>query len=109
MLQPMDVTPVEVMAKLGELDADEIARLFTDLHVTGRVGGSTSCPVAAYVTQETGVRVHVLGKAWRTMGCLDVNQPCPPSVKLFVQMFDNGCYPDLVRETPAYLAAILHI
>jgi hypothetical protein len=92
----MDVTPAEVIAKLGELAPGEIARLFTDLGIRGWPARSMSCPVAVYVRQETGVRVYIFGPTWRTIGCLDVVELVPQSVREFVDLFDDLCYPGLI-------------
>jgi hypothetical protein len=41
----MDITPEEAITKLGELSPSEIARLFTDLGIRGRIALSIACPV----------------------------------------------------------------
>jgi hypothetical protein len=59
-------TPAEVIAKLGELEPDEIARLLADEWIVGEVAAARECPVARYVHQQTGVLVFVGAGQWRT-------------------------------------------
>jgi hypothetical protein len=83
-------TPAEVIAKLGELDADELARLFADEDIVGTFG-SYECPVARYVHQQTGEHVHVYGTAEWVHGKRVFSLPA--SITEFVKRFDSERYP----------------
>jgi hypothetical protein len=88
-------TPAEVIAKLGELTPDEIARLFADEDIVGEPGAADECPVARYVRQQTGQPVSINCGAW----CVDWDHGLlPESVKAFVTLFDSGRYQHLIEE-----------
>jgi hypothetical protein len=88
-------TPAEVIAKLGELTPDEIARLFADEDIVGEPGAADECPVARYVHRQTGEPVSVNCGAWGVDGHHGL---LPESVKAFVTLFDSGRYPHLIEE-----------
>lgn len=89
-------TPAEVIAKLGELDADDIARLFIDEDIVGEPGASDECPVARYVHRRTGALVSIHPALW----CVDDGPwaELPENVRVFVKRFDSGAYPHLIEE-----------
>jgi hypothetical protein len=88
-------TPAEVIAKLGELDPDEIARLCADEGIVGAFG-SAECPVARYVRQQTGEQVRVYGTAQWVRGQRVFSLPA--SIAEFVRRFDSERYPHLIEE-----------
>jgi hypothetical protein len=89
-------TPAEVIAKLGELDPDEIARLFEDEGIVGEVADARECPVARYVRQQTGEHVRVYGTAQWVRGQRVFSLPA--SIAEFVRRFDSERYPHLIEE-----------
>ncbi len=91
----MRPTPAEVMAKLGQLQPDEIARLFRDLGVRGTQGRPRLCPVARYVQNETRRRVFVTRQVYSVDRPTLTGTATPTSVAGFIALFDSGMYPDL--------------
>ena len=60
----------------------------------GRRGDAFKCPVATYITQNTGAQQLLISKPlWTTIAETGIT---PPTVGQFVAMFDGGDYPDLV-------------
>ena len=93
----MKHTPEEVIGKLGQLQPDEIARLFRDEGVTGVLGQARRCPVASYVRRETGVRISIYDN-WSQVSGDDfdlLGAATPPTVFEFIRRFDGLEYPDL--------------
>jgi hypothetical protein len=92
-------TPAEIIAKLGQLVPDEIARLFADENVVGELGKSRECPVARYVRRETGVTVSIDYESWRHGSEFpSYRKLLPESVEGFIDMFDRGQYPHLIES-----------
>lgn len=89
------------LAKLGQLQPAEIARLFADLGIQGHRMVSTACPVAQYVRAETGTLISIRGSHWIT-GTISTAQlyrtgDTPETVGQFIGNFDAGIYPRLVQ------------
>jgi hypothetical protein len=90
-------TPAEVIAKLGELDANGIARLLADEDIIGEPGASDESPEARYVRRETGKCIRVQGTGqWISEDGLAFSLPA--SIVEFVKRFDSGRYPHLIEE-----------
>lgn len=67
---------------------------------TGHKAETDSCPVARYLHDLTGRNVDVVGDyvdVWAESGDLDDDVPLPLPVRMFVRMFDAGCFPDLIK------------
>lgn len=95
----MTYTPQEVFTKLGELEPDEIAKLFKSLAIRGRRGDGSNCPVSQYVRTETGARtLHVARWWWDIRAASEDKRQLPQSVSAFVTGFDSGDYPELEIE-----------
>jgi hypothetical protein len=75
-------------------EADEIARVFTELGITGRRGKTCSCPVAEYLKAETGREVEVAMDVVYSTGAPKV--VLPHHVVRFIRSFDHGRYPQLI-------------
>jgi hypothetical protein len=96
----MTHTPDEIIAKLGELSSDEIARLLRDSGIHAARSIARSCAISAYVHEETGTTI-VTGRttwsrtSWGIPPCT-LDGPLPPSVSSFVYKFDSDFYPDLI-------------
>lgn len=90
-------TPAEVIAKLGELEPDGIARLLDDEEIVGEVADARECPVARYVHQQTGVLVFVGGSVWSSVSEAGRGS-LPENVRTFVRLFDSERYPHLIEE-----------
>ena len=93
----MKHTPEEVIDKLGQLQPDEIARLFRDEGVTGVLGQARRCPVASYVRRETGVRISIYDNWSQKNDGPELGTATPPTVFGFIKHFDGLEYPDLIR------------
>jgi hypothetical protein len=89
-------TPAEVIAKLGELVPDEIARLLAEAAIVGLPAVPDKCPVARYVRQESGQYVAISSTDWAD-GLSDA-APLPATVAEFVRRFDSERYPHLIEE-----------
>lgn len=92
----MTHTPAEVIARLGELTPDEIARLFADEDVVGLVCTSDECPVARYIWKVTGEYIQVGPSVWQELE-FAARQDLPRNVDEFVKRFDSGQYPYLIE------------
>jgi hypothetical protein len=94
-------TPAEVIAKLGELDPDEIARLLAEAAIVGLPAVSGECPVARYVRQESGQYVVISSKHWANAHYVNfidaAAMPLPATVAEFVRRFDSERYPHLIE------------
>ena len=63
--------------------------------IKGGIEDSNSCPLARYLTQEYGADVEVTDDDITVGG---VTLSPPTCVRKFVAKFDNGDYPDLIKE-----------
>lgn len=97
-----------VLARLSEqcTTAEEVRRFFILNNVTGKTVTFSQCPVARYLTQETGERWGVT--AYAAEKITNYVDPIPPCVKLpeqvtdFIHMFDDGQYEELVSDDDAF-------
>jgi len=89
----------EALAKLDAVgEPDDIAQYLRSRGIHGHKTDPSSCPIAVYVKQETGVSVRVFpvtGIRWDG-GSTDT----PWNVRRFVCKFDRNHYPFL--KTPAW-------
>lgn len=79
--------------------ADGIALRFRTLGIKGKRNRCTMCPLAVFLRQRIGcrIRVHCQG-AYTGAGSIWPNGngvALPYVVRLFVERFDNGLYPEL--------------
>jgi hypothetical protein len=100
----MTHAPDEIIAKLGELEPDEIAKLFRNLGIVGWTRQAGSCPVANYVQRETGRSAVIDPRRWharkvngRPLHQWD-NGELPATVAQFVKRFDALGYPELIGD-----------
>lgn len=109
------VDPRVVMDKLGGFaHEDELAAFLLDERCSGTRGAGRVCPVARYLTRETGAAVMVGQGSWSpdyvmatlvrytTKGvyggptiCNPTFLPLPPVVSRMIVKFDHGGYPAL--------------
>jgi hypothetical protein len=78
-------------------DADEIASAFEEAGITGYMVEARRCPLAKYVTQETGFTVGVAGETVVPEAYFQVAVFLPRQIRKFVDKFDDGEYPNLVE------------
>jgi hypothetical protein len=90
-------TVTEALDKLAAHgSARKIANFLAAEQCAGHRNAGASCPVARYVTRNTGRTVYVDGESWfGGFDDADVH-PVPGNVSAFVDRFDKGWYPELI-------------
>lgn len=97
----------EVVNELGQLSDNDIAAYLKVHGITGVRGSTASCPLAEYISKETGLNVRVASYVWVPFneGCPALSRGTkqevmtPESMRAFISKFDAGKWPELMRET----------
>jgi hypothetical protein len=89
------------MSIVNDLDAlgktsEQVADFLKARGVKGTIGNVYSCPIANYLNS---LNHKVAGVSWGSIrfqygGCIDT----PPAVCQFIVDFDQGKYPELIKE-----------
>jgi hypothetical protein len=96
----------ELIAAMDELAAGGV-ELLRSGEWSGRRKDACRCPVSNFLTERVGVRIVVTtafavryvtarGHTAKVVASVEL----PPSVVAFIEKFDRGEYPELVREPP---------
>lgn len=92
-----------VLEPIGGLsDADRVADYLRQCGITGHREEPCDCPISNLITKECGIKnVVVTGnyaatsdEGWVETGYYEL----PRVIRMFIQRFDFGSYPDLVAE-----------
>ena len=102
----------EAVARLDLDSAGAVAAFFRERGVKGVRARSQRCPIAEYIKQETGLQEIaatfgavivstsktpcVCGAEGCMVGKTGETVPLPQAARDFMEVFDNGSYPDLV-------------
>jgi len=89
------VTLDETLVAMGNTE-NEVVAFLRARHITGSRKDSEKCPVAEYLSHETGEDIGVAEKFIYTLFS-KVPTALPQSVQDFIAGFDAGKYPDLER------------
>lgn len=70
----------------------------------GRIRRPTSCPIAATIKGRSSLRVHVGNDAYEIINLRSDGPPkmvgsCSATFQQFMELFDNGHLPELIKET----------
>lgn len=87
--------------------AQEIREYFNSLGIKGFTCNGSRCPIATFITQETGEQVtvepHHIARA-NKCGNWAVAAENTPAMVDFIDQFDDWCYPELIHpEEKDYL------
>ena len=85
----------EAWKELAGLEPDDIAKALAGLGIRGKRRQSCRCPLARYLEEATGARVHVNCFAAHWSEDRGGRWMLPPSLGDFVSAFDRGDYPEL--------------
>lgn len=89
-----------LLGDLGAKSSDEIASFLEGQGLVGQQGFSRQCPLAVYLSQTLGLDVSV-GMLWITLYRQHKAVSkflTPESVRIFIDYFDHGIFPNLIRK-----------
>lgn len=86
----------ELVQELGDLSVDAIADKLCGMNIKGVRSQDSQCAIARYLSKSLDKRVRVNGPNIRVFDSQYISGvDTPPSVKLFIDSFDGGEYPEL--------------
>lgn len=88
-------TLAEVVSRFDDMPPRLIAFHLSELGIKGDKSNSVSCPIAVYVARELGASVVSVGG--KEIHANNQAVPTPYTVLGFIDNFDEGKYPYLVR------------